>query len=352
MEDVGQLLECPLKTLEEYVKELDEPTREIEKMIFLALQAHDMNEIAKMPQKEIAWLCARFCRMTSSRGGMTVCHSAYESPRSGLGAMLAHPVLDEYFHWVHKNEKEEDAKKSNDFKGPLEWGNAKEIFACYCYLKEQRRLVTLTYRQQRQKFIKNPEDFKTFEFRGQTLPVLDPHADPLVTSQHFGSVGKEGLKNHAFRIGSPDGILFINHQPFCLIEIKCSYKQQKALHPAFRCYNFDQLQFMLDIFRYYAPHLVLIDYINWSPLCWTWDTFYFDEHYWRHWYTPRELRFYFQFFLPLAAQKIFDVHEALLPDDTKQKKLSKPELFKTLSTTIAKYFSLDGNNPFKRAKAT
>jgi hypothetical protein len=238
-----------------------------------------LKEIICFPQKSAQWKWARNGRITGSSTG------------SAIGYHREYLPLTTAWKSVYTTFNSNVA---------TEWGSEKEAYAARCYVEDLNRLVSTVFRAQRLSgYVKQHGGF---EFRGQFIPVTNIDKDPEVAIRHYGLIIDPWCH---WRGVSPDGIIEINGVVVGCLEIKCPYAKQHSLYPTLPKYYFTQLQCEMYISRLFWPDVCWLDFVVWSPTHWTCETIPFEEEWFYSYYGPRELRYYFNVYLPAIAEKIW-----------------------------------------------
>jgi hypothetical protein len=286
------------------------------------MEARDPEKGVHLKQKTKVWLAFRAGLATGSVAPGLVGHNHYSHTLSqakklakalletSLSSFSAADIpikkkntsslLDDDDQEAAVDDEEERAK----FGGlAQEWGSAKESYSAHCYCQEQYEQCVRAYRQQRKNWLENNHRlsaWKSFTFRNKVFPVTNPLRDPTVEIRNWSF-----LRSHLFIRGiSPDGVLVINGVPCGGVEFKCPYAQRQKLHLVFHNGYYDQLMCELHVLQSYWPSIEWIDYVNWTPTAWTWETFFFNEVYFYKWFLPRESRSYFKVVLPRMCSSL------------------------------------------------
>jgi len=243
-----------------------------------------LSRIWSLPQKSEPWKWARNGRITGSSTGAAV------------GQQRNTRVQKAAYGSVYLK-----------FKGSVatEWGSGKEVYGTRCHANDWKRLVVKTFREQRRSGeIQRTADAQGrlhFVFRNQRIPVPHIDHDPHVEVRHYGLMIDPW--NH-WRGVSPDGVLFINDIACGALEVKCSFGKKYSLYTNVRPYYYNQLQCEMYIVNRYWPTVRWLDFVVWSPEHFTVDTYTFDAEYFYGWYAPREIKYYFQLYLPTLAERV------------------------------------------------
>jgi hypothetical protein len=280
-----EFLKRPCRTRSEYLASMSASERIVFDEMTGLKDLSEIREIVKHPQKSAEWLNARKARITGSVAATSV----------GLGSKKER-MLCKARDMVYKK------FKSNPL---MDWGVENESNGAFSYIQDLREIINETYKQQRKEQESRKQPFKSFKFRGFEIPVLDPDALPTVILAPFGLVLDP--YNH-WRGISPDGVIVVNGIPIGCLEIKCPwgdyYKKDHAIYVNIPKYYYPQLQAELYTCNLIFPTVTWIDFVVWSPQHFTVDTFVFDSPFFFGWYAKREMRFYFEAFLPILAEKV------------------------------------------------
>jgi hypothetical protein len=267
-----------------------------ENVIMLSSPA-ELARIWQYPQKSPEWLRARVGCITGSTTGTAVGHQR--------GTPILRGAFDTHYA---------------PFLGNIAsaWGSGKEVYGTQCYVNDLQRLVTRVFRLQRRSgalaaTMTDGWSNGWFTFRGQQIAVPDIDKDPVVLVRHYGQI-RDPWNHH--RGVSPDGVVFINNIPVGVLEVKCAFANQKALYVNVRPYYYDQLMTELYTGHLFYPSIRWLDFVVWSPLAFSVDTYTFDARYYYLWYAGRENRFYFRVHLKALAEKVFLTVAATLPSGT------------------------------------
>lgn len=245
-------------------------------------------QILTHKQKSHRWLWSRQGRITGSVSGSCVGQNPYCR------------VLKSAWESVYQVKyKDEDDKKQEE---APKWGEDHETQAAQDYLNDLNKHVQNKYSEAKR------EEKSHFQFRSVSFTTT---REPVVEIRCFNLM--IDFENH-WRGMSPDGIVFVNGVPVGIIEIKCPYSLQKDtkyyIYPVIKSYYYNQLQSNMYIAHKYFrfPTTPWCDFIVWTPQAFTVEHFEFDADYFLHWYLPRELRFYFEIYLPCLAERMYLIH--------------------------------------------
>jgi len=305
----------------------------VQKWYLEFLAKKDPASFVNLKQKSLDWLVARCGRLTGSAAPGFVGHNHHSHPltqikdftksfekskkeiallalSSSSGSSSSSTKTSSLFDQEDdeeedNNDDDQDKLARAQFGGQaMAWGSAKEYYAAHCYCQYQYQESVKTYREQRLAYFhahtNQIKDWKTFDYRGRTFPVIDPFQDPVVEIRNWSF-----LRSYLPHRGiSPDGVLIINGVPCAALEVKCPFAKRKRLHLMFHTGYYDQIMCELYLLQSYWPTIGWIDYVNWTPTAWTLDTFVLNQEYFHKWFLPREARSYFKCALPLLCANI------------------------------------------------
>lgn len=331
-------LRRPCKTRLEYLNKMTASERILFTELTTIKKKTDIRNIVRCPQRTTEWYRARSGRITASISGASV----------GLGSKRT-PVLCQARDSIYK------PFESN----PMTiWGTNNESNAGFDYICDLRRSIHKTYEEQRD-FIASGSTlsgFIEFKYRGQSIPVLNKNELPTVELFLFGFMTDP---YNQWRGMSPDGVVVVNGVAIGCVEIKCPFgtpikrgsgggmEGDHALYVNIPKYYYPQIQSELYLCQLIWPTVQWIDFIAWSPEHWTLETFLFDAPFFFDWYAKREMRYYFEAYLPMLAK------QARADFVEKSKTFSKPTTAaaeKQLEESFRKFIQTEFIVPSQRNK--